>query len=452
VPNVQETGLRRLSVHADEVRVDLALPAEVPIATLIPAIVDIAGARQRNRDRPTRYQLSRPGLTALEGSTTLAEQGIRDGAVLVLSRSSTEIPAPQFDDEAEAVSASLAAVTRPWTGRAARMAAAFAATWLAGVGALLLARVGLCANDARHVGAASAAAVGAIALVAATVAQRGFRDGITAQALGLLAVGFAAVAGLLAVPGAPGAPNALLAATTAAVTAVVVVRTTGHHAPLVIAVAGVAVVSALAALAATLTTVPRPAVGAICVVVSLAVIEASAPISILFAGLSPRFADDAPQATDALPARAIRANAWLTGLVGASSTTAACGAVTVAIWSAGGPHTVGVSFAMLTGAVLLSRARSHRDIPRAVALIVNGTLTVTAGFVVGVMVFDPPIGWLAATTAALTAVAFLVATVRLSPAAQRAVGLLERVALAILVPLACWVCGLYGAARGLTLS
>lgn len=432
-----------MSIHADEVRVDLALPAAVPIATLIPPIVDILPAGPAHRDGPTRYQLSCPGQLPLDASTTLAQQGIRDGAVLILTRSSTDIPPPQFDDAAEAVSTTLAQAARPRS----RKIGMLPALCLASIGAALLTRQSLCDNGARHAGVAIAAVAGGIALAVATLAQRGFRDSTTAQALGLLAIGFAAVAGLLAVPGGPGAPNALLAATTAGVTAVVVVRLTDCNTPLFTAAGGFALLAAIAALAATVTNVPLPVIGASCVVASLALLAVSPRISILLAGLSPRLADDMP--ADTLPAKAIRANTWLTGLIGAFSTAAACGAVAVANSA---PRITGVVFAAVAGTVLLSQARSHRDMPKALTLVTNGTATLGAALVAGAIAFRPPVAWLAAATAVLTAAAFVVPTVRLSPVAQRGLELLERLALAVLVPLGCWLCGLYGTARGLTLS
>ncbi|WP_160118024.1 type VII secretion integral membrane protein EccD [Mycobacterium sp. MFM001] len=441
--------LRRLSIYADQARVDLSLPAGVPIATLIPPIVDILAAEHGRQDEPTRYQLSRPGHRPLEASTTLAQQAIRDGETLILTRSSIDIPPPQFDDAAEAVSTSLATAARPWTPHAARVTGALSALWLVAVGAVLLIRQSLCANEARQAGAAIAAAVAGIALAAAIVADRGFRDGIAARLLGLLAIGFAGIAGLLAVPGGPAAPNALLAATTAAVTAIIVLRLTSCDTALFTAVTGCSLCSAVAALVATLTTFPLPAIGATCVVAALALIEVSAPISILVAGLSPRLAGDMP--ADMLPGKAIRANACLTGLLGTFSTTATSGAVAVALCPTGDRH-IGVVFAAVTGAVLLSQARSHRDMPKAVTLAVSGTAALSAAFVAGAIAFRPSILWLTAATVMLSATALVVPTLRLSPVAWRGLGMLERLALAALVPLACWICGLYGAARGLSLS
>ncbi len=76
-------GLRRLSVYADSIRVDLALSAAVPIGSLIPPIVDILTGEGRYDAGPVaiRYRLSIPAGGALDPSKTLAQTGIRDGAV-----------------------------------------------------------------------------------------------------------------------------------------------------------------------------------------------------------------------------------------------------------------------------------------------------------------------------------------------------------------------------------
>lgn len=97
-----DPGLRRVTVHAGAQAVDLTLPAAVPVATLIPSIVDILGDRGASPATAARYQLSALGAPALPNATTLAQCGIRDGAVLVLHKSSAQPPTPRCDDVAEA--------------------------------------------------------------------------------------------------------------------------------------------------------------------------------------------------------------------------------------------------------------------------------------------------------------------------------------------------------------
>jgi EccD-like transmembrane domain len=61
--------------------------------------------------------------------------------------------------------------------------------------------------------------------------------------------------------------------------------------------------------------------------------------------------------------------------------------------------------------------------------------------------------WIAAATVSLVAGAvylgFVAPGITLSPFARKGIELLECVVLIAMVPLTCWLCGLYGAARGL---
>lgn len=211
---------RRIALHAGAVPVDLELPAGVPIAALIPAVVDLAGAPSPG----VRYRLHPPGLPALDGTKTLAEHGIRDGTVLMLSGDVAALPAPRFHDDAEQVAAAVRATLTPWTARTGRLAGALAGSGLAGV------------------------------------------------------------AGFVAVPGGPGAPNALLAAAAAAAMAVLTAQFTGASGPALIAVCGLAIAGVAAALAAELTGVSVPGIGALVATAALAVQQAATRLSL--AGLS----------------------------------------------------------------------------------------------------------------------------------------------------------------------
>jgi type VII secretion integral membrane protein EccD len=462
---VHEVALRRVSVYADAAQVDVTLPAAVPIGSLIPPIVDILAARTDHPGpTPARYQLSLPGESALDASQTLAQLGIRDGSILLLTRSFTKLPAPRFDDTAHAVSSSLAAVAPPRTQRAAKVTAALTACGLAGTGGLMLLRNAWFTNEARHVGAAAgvAGAAGCAALVAAAIAHRGFRDATAGLTLGVLAIGFAAVAGLLAVPGGLGPSNVLLAAMAVAAASVLAMRASGCGGVTFTAVACFAGATATAASAAVVTGAPLRVVGAVSTVLSLGLIEASARASMRLAGLSPRLAlkavDEPTWAPDRLPAKATRAAGWLTGLLAAFSASAALGAIATAAgsYSSARPPVAGCAFAVLTAAVLLLRARSQVDVARTVPLVVGGTATLGATFVVGAASFPHQVAWIAAATATLTAVAlcvgFIAPLMTFSPAPRRSTELAEYVALAAIVLLACGICNLYGAARGVHLS
>ncbi len=454
--------VRRVSLYADALNVDLTLPAAVPVAALLPPIRDVLATHTGfgyEVRAPQRYQLSCPGMDPLDSSMTLAENDIHDGAVLVLTRSSTELPAPVVDDSAQAVSVTLAAVARPWTRRAARLTAAAVTAWLASLGGALLVRNTFSLGLSHQAGAGAVGVAGCGALLAAVIAHRVYRDEITGLTFGLLATGFAGIAGFLAVPDGPGAPNVLLAAMAAGVGSVSARWLTGCGFVTFTTVACVAMSIAGAALAAVITTVPMHVIGALSVLVSMGLLEAAARISIAWAGLSPPppggIDEGSVAASDKLHDKAIRADARFTTLMVGFATTATIGAICTVSGTqvAGGPQLLGIVFTAITGAVLLLRTRSDAELTRALALCGAGTATVSATLFVAAA--SQHTEWLVTGIALLTGVvvcsAFVVPAATMSPVARRGLELLEYSGLAALVPLACCICGFYSAVRGVHL-
>jgi type VII secretion integral membrane protein EccD len=460
-----DPGLRRVSVHAGTAVVDLALPGGIPVAILIPSIVDLLGGNaDPDNQEARRYQLSRPGASALNASTTLAQNGIPDGAVLVLTQSATPPPAPRYHDVAEAVSAALDATGRPLSGveqrRAARLTGAVAAICCTGVGVFALIRNAVITNGVRDAGGAAvvAAAAGLIALLGAGIAHRTHRDAINGLALSVIATAFAAAAGFLVVPGAPGIPNALLAATAAAATAVLARRVSGCGVVALTAVSCVAIVIAVAALAGTLTAAPLRAVGSVSALISVGLLGLATRMSILLAGLSPQL-PPAPELSTVEPggaclaAKAIRADNWLAALRAGFCCSAAAGAVITVL--AGAPRPCCIAFGAVTGASLLLRARCGDRGRTAVFVTAGITITATTFGVVTLGMPQHPAP-MAAATATLAAAAvylgFVTPAAARSPVLRRGVEVLECVALATMVPLTCWICGFYGAVRALNLQ
>ncbi|OBG22373.1 type VII secretion integral membrane protein EccD [Mycobacterium sp. 852002-51057_SCH5723018] len=455
-----DPGLRRVSVHAGTTDVDLALPTGVPVAVLIPSIVDIldgSGQGSSGDLEAKRYQLCTPGAFAFDTSTTLAQNGIRDGDVLVLIQSPTPPPAPRYDDVAEAVSTMLDAALRPETQpQATRLTGAVAASCLTVIGALALIRNAATANafGESRTAAGVAALAGFVALLGAAIAHRSYRDAMAGLALSVMGIAFAAVAGFLAVPGAPATPNALLAAAAAAATSVLAMRVVGCGVVTLTAVACAATLVAAAALVGVMTAAPLPALGSVSTLICLGLIGLAPRLSIALAGLSPRLAPPPDlEPADGLADKAFRADNWLTGLLAAFSSSAAAGAVVTVL--GGAPRLCCMGFGALTGASLLLHARSHARARRLV--FVSGGIAVIATTFAAVASGVPGRGgWLAAATATLAATAiclgFVAPGVSPSPLLRRGVEVLECVTLAALVPLTCWVCGLYNTVRGLTLT
>jgi type VII secretion integral membrane protein EccD len=221
-----------------------------------------------------------------------------------------------------------------------------------------------------------------------------------------------------------------------------------------------ATVETAATVVGTVTGMPLPALGAASAAISLILIEASAPVSIILAGLSSQMTSEHEEAASTphrLNTSAIRAHSWLTSLVAAFSAAAVLGAIGAATGSCvadGGPS-AGLWFAAITGGVLLLRARSHSDVARSVPLALAGTVTLSATFVIAAVAYPMRTPYLAAASMMLAAAAlclgFITRTMTFSPIGRRSVDLLEYLALAVIVPLACWICGVYSTARGMNL-
>jgi type VII secretion integral membrane protein EccD len=457
-------GVRRLSIDAESTRVDLVLSAATPIGLLIPPIVDILTRSGGFRASPlaVHCQLAPVGGTALDPSKTLAQLGIRDGAALLLTNSPTELMAPRFDDEAEAVSSSVSVMESCWTRRRARLAGSLVTTWLAGVAATVLTRAVFRASDAHRTGCAGVAAtIALLSLLGAAIAYRVSHEQSIGLTLGTLATSFAALAGLLAVPSGPGAPNALFA-TAAAATCAAAMRLISSYAVAFTALVVFAATGATAAMVATITKVPLQTIGATVTAISLAFVEASAPLSVTLARLAPPMAEPTVDVQFSSPhllnTRAIRAHVWLTSLIAAFSASAALGAIGAALgpFLTGGPRFAGLLFATVTGGVLLLRARAHGDLARSVPLIICGIATVSTVLVATAAAYPQCTAHVAAVSLMLGAVGLHLGSIRdrttVSPIGRRTVELLEYLAFAIVIPLAVWLCGLYGAARSLNVS
>lgn len=460
-----DPGLRRVSIHSGADAVDLSLPAGIPVAILTPSIVDLLEVRDGDDDLTARrYRLSPPGSSALDPSKTLAQNNIADGAVLLLSQSSAPPPITRHHDVAEAMAEALSSAPEPGTDARRRLAArrtgAVAASCSTAIGVLALVRNALSDNPDHELRTTMGVAAGAalVALLSAVVAHRAYRNAIAGLGLSAMATAFAAVAGFLAVPGAPGVCNVLLAATAAAVTCVLAMRASGCGVVTLTAVSCVATVVAVAALVGVVTAAPPHALGAGAALLSLGLLGAAARMSIVLAGLSPQLSPppdtDGTEASAArLAAQALRADAWLSSLLAGFSSAAAVGAVVTIL--AGAPRLSCMAFGSITGALLLLRARSGDD-TRMQTFAIAGIAVVGTTFGVAALNTTGHGPWVAAAAATLSAAAlylgFAAPAMSLSPLTRRSVDALEWLGLVVLVPLACWICGLYGAVRGLNLE
>jgi hypothetical protein len=183
--------------------------------------------------------------------------------------------------------------------------------------------------------------------------------------------------------------------------------------------------------------------GAMLVGLSLATLGFAPRMAMALSGITP---DAAPNVG--------RCHQTLSGLVTGSSAAAALGALAVAIDEVGeaGSALRGTSFVAIVALILLLRVRTHVDATRRVSLATAGVLCLGAGFAAAA-VAAPAQAHLISALAAATGAAALGCIVRptVSPIMLRTVEIIEYVALAAVIPMACWVGEIYGWARGINL-
>jgi type VII secretion integral membrane protein EccD len=403
--------------------VDIALPAGTPVCILLPGIVSLFDPTAEPDTVVDDWRLDRLCGTPVDDWMTLAENGIRDGELMILTSRATPRLGPLQWDPCRTV-----AVTDPPSDDTAGVGAA-SCVWAAITASVALAWAGAGAHDWSHLIVAAAASCAA-AITA--IANRGVGPRVAA-------VAFASATGVLAVPSTPSAASAFLAASAGLSMSLLMLRSA--MSAVLVATVTLSGLVAVAAVGPVIGTVSTSAVGATMVAASLGVLAIAPRTAILASGLRP---DDHP---DDCGARATFAHVTLTGLVVGCACGAAIGVVVVALGCRrpDPPALAGVAFTAVVGLALSLRGRSHADTPRRIALVVSGLCCFTASFAIAVAAAPSNAGWPSAVVIAVGLAALRRHEV--GPAMARAVELLEYAVLAAAVPLACWVGGVYAIAR-----
>ncbi|WFG44584.1 EsaB/YukD family protein [Pseudonocardia alni] len=185
----------RVGVHTPRGRLDVALPADVAVAELVPMVRELLG--RAATDTPQAWRFTGPAGGPLPAGATLDELGVHEGELLHLGPPRPAPAPPVLDDAAETVAAAVrgaadAAGTARWSGTAAAVLATTAA------GAVLST-----VDGSWRPWACALAAAGAV--VALLVAHRARDDDRLTTAAALCAVPAAATAGLTALPAPAGA-------------------------------------------------------------------------------------------------------------------------------------------------------------------------------------------------------------------------------------------------------
>ncbi len=441
--------LCRLSIQHGPGTVDLALPMQTPVGVLLPSIVDLVRNGGIDVVEGRQCQLSRVGHGRLDSAASLHDNAIRDGELLLLT--TTAPPPPEWVNDDPWRAAVETADAGPAPTRITAIAVCLCTSALA---ATALVWCGVTTEATGHLVTggiiASGAAIGAVAM------RRAHADPIPCVTLSVIAVVFAAAVGFLAVPAGLSTANSLLGAAIAFTSSILLLRVTRCGAVCLTAVATFTGSTSVASTCGVAWTLPVATTGAALSVLSLGTLGVAARLSIATAGMAPVMltADPAHDGPGSVMPRAVTAHNTLTGLVIGSAGAAALGAALVAsdVVGDGAVWPKGAVFAVVVGLVMVLRARSHIDMCRRTALIVGGTVAAGAGVAIVVVSMPSHANW----------VCLLVTVVGLSmlggglgatanPVVRRTVEVTEYLALAAVVPLACWVGGLYGLIRGVSL-
>lgn len=471
------TGLVRVTVATPHRRIDLALPERAPLAELLPGLLRHAGAAD---EPPGGWLLRRGDGGRLDPARTAAAQRVSDGEVLHLAPAHVDWPELEYDDLADVIADGSARLGGTWQPRHTR-----AAGLAAGSLAALLALATLVTAGPAWTGPAIAALLAAAALVAGgTGLARAFGDSGAGAVLAVTAWPFAFIGGALLLAkdkplgalqllaggnplGAPhqlaavltgdhplGAPQLLAGCAALLITAVAgligvadraAVFTAASVAALAgtlgawLATAGVVSGAQAAAIVAAAALVGSPALPA------LAVRLGRLPLPVLPRGTADLLRDTPHPARRAVYASVVRADGLLTGLLWAI----AAAAVPAQRWWAGHGGTAGLVFTAVLTAGFLLRARLHPIVRHRVPLLLAGATGLASLALLG---GGHP--WTITAVCAAAAVAAVPAGLRYAaktptPYLARWGEVVEVLVVVAVVPLLCWVLGLYAVLRGL---
>ncbi|GIH08325.1 type VII secretion integral membrane protein EccD [Rhizocola hellebori] len=193
------SGLTRVTLHTPQRRVDVALPAMVALAELLPELLRHAGiGLADDGEQHGGWIARRADGTTLDEAKSLQQLGVRDGEVLHLVPAREQWPELEYDDVVEAIAAGSRRRGAAWTPNATRVST------LAGAAILLLAGVMslLKGGPTWAPGGYLALTVAVLLLVGGVLASRAYGDGIAGSALAGFALPYAFAGGALLLGGA----------------------------------------------------------------------------------------------------------------------------------------------------------------------------------------------------------------------------------------------------------
>jgi len=457
----------------------MAIPVDVPVALVIPSVVDMVAQHSRHNDfdtggeqfQPAEWVLARIGQPPFSNSLSLGEQGVRDGELLMLESADHVAPTPLFDDIMYNVAISDGDNFHTWSPRLARLSASVIAvlTMFAGCTGLLTAPEAM----PGWITGAVAAFMTILLVVAGTVLSRMYGDTMTALVIGGCALPTAFAAGMLLVPLQHhhyGWANLLLGSVLFGATAVLAWRVSGVGLAVYIGATTVSLFAIAATLVGLLAHQPTHAIGAGAAVLGLGALSLAPRISMLLAKLplppvpSPGTpidpTEDDPDDHRALPTMNVlrgksdNARMYLNGMVAATTLVTVVGALAGCNPGSHSPFWAGIALALVAAIVLLFRSRTYTNAELAVVLIAGGAAILLAVMLGAALAQTQPLAVFGAAMVVLLGAlicGLFIPNQTATPPMRRAVELLEYGFVAAVLPLAFWVANLYSIMRSLSL-
>ncbi|MFE9851922.1 type VII secretion integral membrane protein EccD [Streptomyces sp. NPDC005576] len=457
-------GLCRLTVRLQDRVVDLAVPVDIPVADLLPAVLQFAGTEvEETGIEHGGWVLQQLGRPPLDEEATLGAIELRDGETLHLRPRAEAMPEAHFDDLIDGIATAMERHSGHWTDQTTRRLLRGLTGCLLGVVLVALILPGWAASE-RTLAAVTCAV---LLYSVAAAASRALGDSASAALLGCSAVPFLALAGW-AVPGGPtSGPLALeangfrllsagAAATGAAVLALVVV---GAFPQLF---AATAVCCAFATTAGALTAgyeLPMAHVAAAIALLAVTVGAFVPVIAFRVSGMQMRPLPTSPQqlqegiepyASEEVTARSVVAATWMTALY--TAVGAVC-TVSLALLAREAELAETLTGAVLS-LLLLLHGRNLGSTRQRLAVLLPGFCGAVL-LALGRASAEPTdrltvFVALVLATGALTLAIWLIPGRRMVPYWGRAAELLHSLTAIALLPLVLWTLEVYSRLRNMT--
>ncbi|TDO10035.1 type VII secretion integral membrane protein EccD [Mycobacterium sp. BK086] len=437
---------------------DVALPAELPLREILPAVKRLVPQPDSDVETsiPTPMTLAPIGGAPFSVDASLDTVGVVDGDLLALQPVPAGPSTPGVvEDIADAAVIFSAARTRPWGPHRLQLGARLAAALF--VVALSAVAIAHRAATASVIGVYAVSALAVVAAVAGLLLRaRSAQLATQVSAAALLPI---AAAFWLAVPGLWGAPHVMLAAAGVAAWSLIVLTQTEDGVGLFTATAVVGVGSLLVAAATSLWQLPALTVGCALIVLALlitvsapgfAAMWARFPLPVIPAPGDPTPSSPAARVLADLPRRVRVGEAHQTGLIAGTVLLSSAGSLVVA-GRAEGPGAWGWYLVAAAAAAAVLRARVW-DTAACKGWLLAQPFLVTGGLLVAYVVdqrFVPAL-WTVVALGVLTAVWVVVAVnpdtasaERYSLPVRRLVGFLAAGLDASLIPVAVYLVGIF---------